>query len=300
MNKFSLLKASILVYLIFLQIDAEGLSLGLEINAGNLSFSKERTSSELTFNGSNYPWDLSIKATESVQNQLNLQVGFYSDPILNNLISTIFEYQENIFTFTIGPFVGILSGSTAIMNPGLTMGFRAQLPGLLFAEYRTDSTIGGQISTVGDYMQSLTRLAVGIFPPNAITTLSLETKTFTQKTSTATDIIDSIDTYKINNFIYQKNVDDTIEINFGYEILSRKYIEQTTVIHSLGSILLGVTIDIGVTEFSRLRTSLDSSIYSFGRDALIGIINPGPGGYMFKVSTGITFDIDQLTTNSMF
>ena len=28
--------------------------------------------------------------------------------------------------------------------------------------------------------------------------------------------------------------------------------------------------------------------------------NPGPGGYMFKINTGITFDIDQLTTTSMF
>ena len=300
MNKPKLFRTSILVCLIFLGIYAESLSLGLEINTGNLSFSKERTASALTFDGTNYPLDLSIKATESVQDQLNLQVGFYSDPILKNLISTIFEYQENIFTFTIGPFVGILNGSSTIMNPGLTMGFRAQLPGLLFAEYRTDSTIGGQISTIGDYMQSLTRLAIGIFPPNAITTLSLETKTFTQKNSATTDIIDNIDTYKLNNFIYQKNVTDTVEISFGYEILSRKYIEQATVTHSLGSILLGVTIDVRITEFSRLRTSLDSSIYSFGRDALIGITNPGPGGYMFKINTGITFDIDQLTTTSMF
>ncbi|KKK56632.1 hypothetical protein LCGC14_3062600, partial [marine sediment metagenome] len=81
--------------------------------------------------------------------------------------------------------------------------------------------------------------------------------------------------------------------------LSKKYFDAADltvepVKHTLNSIVIGVAADISITDYLVLLLNLESSIYTFGQHELLGIPNPGPGGYLFRASTGIRLDFDRL------
>jgi len=62
---------------------------------------------------------------------------------------------------------------------------------------------------------------------------------------------------------------------------------------------VGTKFDVEITPFLNIFLDIDSSIYTFGQDILLGA-NPGSGlgGFLFSAHFGIKLDIDHLSQSN--
>ena len=194
----------------------------------------------------------------------------------------------------VGPFFGLFNSTSSILKPGLSTSVQLEFPGIAYMLFRSDSSIGGRLVEVGDYTQERSDIAVGVYVQNVIMSAVLKSRRFSQKTAADAEILDALSVYAFETDIFRKNAPYKVLLSFGYHQLTRSYIHPTETLHALNSIVLGTNVDIFLTPYLTTSLNLESSVYSFGSDELLGISNPGPGGYLFRAYVGVTFDTDHL------
>ena len=270
------------------------LELGTNFHIGNLAFDRARVSTDTTFTGLSFPWGVDAFVDHSVNEQIGIHAGFYMDSILRNTVYTLFTFKESFLELSVGPFFGLFNSRTTLLKSGISTAIKLEFPGIIFVRFRTDSSIGGRLVEAGDYLQERNDLGVGFYVPQAICSVGLLTKKYTVKVA-AGETVDNLYIYSFTTDIFQKNTPYKVIVNFALHQLSKTFIEtaQTTK-HALNSLVAGFTIDIFLADFMTLSVSLDSSIYTFGTNALLGITNPGPGGYLFQASAGVKINIDSI------
>jgi hypothetical protein len=168
-----------------------------------------------------------------------------------------------------------------------------QIPGIVYLSYGSESTLGASLVQVGDYLQQQSNASLGFYIPNAIASANILTKKYTEKTS-AGDTIDQLTQYSFKTDIYQKNVPYRVLLTFGYQTLSKTFLEASTTTAQLGSIIVGTRVEFHVTNFLTLVADLNSSVYTFGQESLVGLSNPGPNGYLFQLQAGAQLSLDNI------
>ncbi len=270
------------------------LDIGTSFHIGNLNFEKTRVSGDTGFTGTTFPWGIDAFINQNISDGLNLHTAFFMDPILRNISYTLFTYRQNFFSIGVGPFFGIFNSTATVLKSGISTAVRLELPGIMYLSFRADSSIGGRLIQDGDYIQERSDVSFGYYIRNAICSLNLLTKRYTMKTA-AGESIDSLTEYSFKTDIFQKNVPYQVLLSLGFHKLSKLFVESgSTIDHSLGSLVIGTKVDVFLNDYLALVFVLDSSVYSFGMGTLVGVSNPGPGGYLFKASTGITLNIDNI------
>ncbi|MGA2975763.1 MAG: hypothetical protein ABSF77_10690 [Spirochaetia bacterium] len=269
---------------------ASGLDLGVEGWLGNLGFSNDRTVTDLTMPGSDYFWGLSLYGTQSITDAISFETGFYSDPILRNTCYTLFGYHEKILSVGVGPFFGIFNDAGTLLKSGISTAVRLELPGIVFVSFRSDSSIGGELVQIGDYLQSRNDISFGVYLPNAICTLSLNSSTFQQKAA-ASDVIDSLTVYAFSTDIYKKNVPYRLIVTFSYQSLARSFVETAaTTTASLNSVIIGTEIDITLAHSLLLQAGIEGNVYSFGLGTLVG----SDTNFLFRSFAGLKMNLDSI------
>ena len=159
----------------------------LEIDAsyfmGNLIFPGNYSETSTAFSGKTYPWGISIGASHRISDKLDLKAGFLDDPILRNMIYTEFQYSEDYFSIGVGPFFGAFNSTVPLLNSGISTSIKAQVPGLLFVNFRTDNSIGTRMIETGNYIQTRNEISFGFYVPHAICTLYLDSKDYVEVVS---------------------------------------------------------------------------------------------------------------------
>ncbi|MBN2443952.1 MAG: hypothetical protein JXJ04_21495 [Spirochaetales bacterium] len=300
---------SILLLLLFsMSLPVHSLEIGGNFRIGNLAFSPERERTDTEFTGTDfYNWGLSLYGIHKINDKLTFSTGFYSDPILRNISSSYVIYTEDIFSIGIGPVFGFLnSGLDPLMKPGISAILRIEIPALIFFELSAGNSLNARLSVDRDYIQERSDLSIGFFVPNAICTANILTRKFTQLhtlTESGVDVfydyVDSFTEYSFKANIFQKNVPYKLNILFAYQLLSKSYIQGTEKTdHRLNSIIIGSGLELDFSPAIHFTIDVQSSLYTFGDGELLGTINPGPMGYMFKASTGIKINIDKIIQSS--
>lgn len=260
----------------------------------NFAFADGRTSADLSFSGMNFPWGIDAYVNHAVDEKIGIHAGYFMDPILRNTVYTLFTFRESFLNLSVGPFFGLFNSTTALLKAGISTSVKLSFPGIIFVQFRTDSSIGGRLIQEGDYLQEQNMVSLGFYVPFAICTLGLHTKKYTSKVSTGENI-DNLYIYSFKTDIYKKNVPYKVLVNFAVHQLSKTFIETAgTTVHQLNSIVAGFQVDIFPSEVITIQLALDSSIYTFGTSALLGVSNPGPGGYLFDASAGVVINIDAI------
>ena len=281
---------------LFLLLIGLSQSFGLEVGAlfrlENLSFKTDRARTDASFSGTDLFWGLSIFATHTLSDKFSLEGGFYNDAILRNVTYTLFNYDEQFINLGIGPFFGLLNSATSILNPGISTSIRLAWPGKVFIYFRADNTIGGRLIEAGDYIQERNDISFGFYVYNAICTLNLNTRKFTQQQA-GYEVIDSLTNYSFKTDIFQKNIPYRLLFSFSFQTLSKKFTD-TAADHALSSIILGTEVDFQVTDVLGIMLNLESSIYTFGQGELSGLSNPGPAGFLFRAYAGCKINFDKL------
>ena len=286
-------------FLILLGLAAAGSSLySLEIGArfhiANKYFSPARTVDATTFDGTSVTWGIDGYINHQINENIGINTGFYMDPILKNTMYTLFTYKHSFLSLSVGPFFGLFNSTSTLLKSGISTSIGLEFPGVVFLRFRADSSIGGELVSAGDYLQEQNSIYFGFYVPHAICSAGLTTRKYTYLATAATRVVDGLNIYSFSTDIYQKNTPYRVLINFSLHQLKKTFIDTATTVHSLNSLVAGFELNINLTDFFVLSMALDSSIYSFGTNQLLGVTNPGPGGYLFEASAGVLINIDTI------
>jgi hypothetical protein len=268
---------------------ASSLDLGVEGWLGNLGFRTDRVSTDTSLPGTDYFWGLSVYGSQTLTDALSFETGFYADPILRNTSYTLFSYNQKILSVGIGPFFGFFNDTTTLLKSGISTAVRLELPGIAFISFRSDSSIGGQLIQVGDYLQSRSDISIGVYLPNVICTVFLNSRTFDQKAAAA-DVVDSLTEYGLLTDIYQKNVPYRLLLSFSYQSLSRSFVAATTTTSTLDSLILGLQVTVTLPGSMSLHAGLEGDVYSFGLGTLVG----SASNFLFRSYAGVKMSLDSI------
>ncbi len=266
---------------------AAGLDLGMEARAGNLGFRTDRTSTDTSLPGGDFFWGVSVFGSQALSESITVESGFYTDPVLRNTSRTLFTYNARFLSVGIGPVFGLFNDLGTPLKSGLSSFVRLEYPGVIFVTLRSDSTIGGSLVRVGDYSQERTDVALGIYFPNAICTLSVTARSFEQKADTQ-NVTDSLTEYTFATEIYKKNVPYRLRVWMAYQDLSRSYITGSTVTATLGSVILGTQVEVILAGPVTLRAGVEGNVYSFGLGTLVG----SDSAFLFRSYAGLRLNLD--------
>jgi hypothetical protein len=281
----------LLFLLLFLTVPAIcsfTLEVGADFHIGNLTFDRNRSIGDRGFTGTNFNWGLSTYVNHPITEDLTILAGYYMDPILRKRIYTRFTYNYNFLTIGVGPFAGVFNSFETLIKPGISTYIRLDFPGVVFLEFQADSSMGGRMIETGEYFQERTGVSLGYYVPHAICAVNIDTSKYTSKTSTG-EVIDKLQEYTFSTDIFKKNAPYKIFLAFGFQRLSKIFIvDDSSTSHSLGSIIVDTRADFFLPKDLTLFAKLKSSVYTFGLDKLLGLSNPGPGGYLFEASIGFS------------
>jgi hypothetical protein len=268
---------------------ASALDLGLTAWAGNLGFRTDRASTDTTFPGADYFWGLSLYGSQQITDKIGFETGFYSDQVLRNTSYTLFTYSEKILSIGVGPFFGFFNDPVTLLKSGISTAVKLELPGIAFVSFRSDSSIGGELVQVGDYLQERNDISLGFYVPNAICTLSLNSRKFEQKAAADT-VIDTLTEYAFATDIFRKNVPYRLLVTFAYQSLEKSYVAAATTSAALNSIVIGSQVSVSLSESVLLQAGVEGTVYSFGTGTLLGGASP----FLFRAFTGVKVSADAI------
>ena len=270
------------------------LDAGASYRIESLAFKNDRASTETDFSGLELPMGFSLYATEKLQQDLTLDAEYSYDSILRHILTGVVTYQGNLFSFGVGPFLGFFNTDQLWPKVGVTSVFRVEWPGTVFVELWLDNSTGSQLTDTGDYLQERSNLSVGFYVPNAICSVNLFRRRFAENTGAA-EVSDQISEYTFAADIFEKNVPFKIILSFGLQTLTREWdVAGVTTTHTLQSLIVGTQFDMKISDAVGITIDLDSGVYSFGQDELVGIPSPGIQGYLFRAVAGVTVDVDSI------
>ena len=275
-----------LALLVLVTVGAASFELGAYFDLSNLDFARERPVTATTLPGDSYLWGVAVTGHQELSDSLELDLAFRSDPILRNVGYTLLSYTDRFFRLRLGPFFGLLNSPGTILQSGLSTTVELFVPGIAVLTLRSDNSLSGRLVVAGDYIQEQSELSVGFFVPNAIPRIYIRTKRYTWKTDTG-EAVDSFSAYGLETDIFQKNIPYRVVLDFSYQDSSRAFVEAATTTHRYGALVLGTELSVELFDQLTVQADLESSVYAFGRDALVG--QTVADRFLFRLRTGLAY-----------
>ena len=290
---------ALIILALCLGTTAFSLDLGLFFDIGNLDIPDGTTAGDNAFPGTTFPWGLEVYGSQKASDTTGIDVSFYVDPILRNISYTLFNYGADFFSIGVGPFFGFFNTRETVLKSGISTSFRAEIPGVVFVSFRADSSIGGGLERTGDYTQERNDVSLGYYVKNAICSANLFTRRYAELDATLGKVIDGFTEYSFSTDIFQKNVPYRIKLNFAYQQRTKSFVD-STITHTLNSIVIGTEFDFQVNDTLTLIADLDRSVYSFGfvsnttadTQDILDLSETWPGVYLFRARIGAKLHLD--------
>lgn len=265
--------------------------LSMEALGGNLFFPWNQGSATTgNFPANNLFWGAAVSVYDTIGDSgASYRINYATDPILRHIVSVMLTYNIGFAQFGVGPFLGTFNSSGTPIKSGLSTSLRVEWPGRVFASIRSDSSLGGGMLAVGDYVQEMTEMSVGWYVHNAICSLSMLTKKFYSQETIALQTLDKLSRYTFDVNVYSKGAPLTLIWTLGYQTLSKTW-SDTAVKDSLGSVILGARADWRVSRKVRVTGRLETGIYTFGLDALQGR-GPDSRSFLFDAGLGVVLSL---------
>ncbi len=252
------------------------------------------------FPGNAFPWGASLFWKKPANDISGIEIGFYRDPILKNLGYTNFYYNDELFNIEVGPFFGLFNTAETLIKSGIATSMRLNIPGFAFAQFDTQSTIGGRLVSAGDYIQEANNISLGFYVYNAICTILIDTKSYTSIIASGSSQTEDFTEYAFVADIFQKNVPYTVQLKIGYQQKVRTL--EAVSIERLNSIVLGTDLKVSPFEFLSVFLGIESCVYSFGyledsaagTKELITFSKVFPGNFLYNATVGVSLDLENI------
>jgi hypothetical protein len=249
--------------------------------AGNMAFNQNRTSflDDKKFEPNYFPFGL-VQLDGTYTDFINYRIGFDRDPVLRNRVITNISFNFEYIHLDIGPFIGPFNNWDRVITPGISAGFSAEWPGVLFGRLTAGSTIGAGLNDDGDYVQQHGEIVFGFWVPYVVNSLNVSLRSFTEELD-GERIEDRWIRYQYTADVFAKNVPYTVHIDMGYQTLERAYSAGGT--DTLKSIFLGFETSVKIHPMVKVLLGAEMPIYSWGEKPLG---NPGRT-VLFQAHTGV-------------
>jgi hypothetical protein len=286
------------IFLLLAPILAGAIDLELRAGAGDIAFDDDRVSplSEEAPPGAFKPQAfplVKIEASGNIDEAFLYHGGYERDPILRNRVYADLGYRWKFLTVEMGPFMGVFNNRDSILNPGASVGIGFNFPDIIFLDLKASSTLGGLLEDTGDYSQKTRNISLGFWVPYVVCSLNVETKEHTVLEKSESVIEDAVDRYFFRANVYTKNVPYTIQIDLGYQSLTRSYSD-----YSL------VTKNTKTDEFKNLFLGFEAAYTIFpGLAAFLGgemplyawssgdMVDPPKSAFLFKFTGGVVWTL---------
>ncbi|MFW5843263.1 MAG: hypothetical protein ACOCW6_05010 [Spirochaetota bacterium] len=284
-----------LLLLFFLLFSAAGklfsLTVEAEFDIGNLGFSTSRDADTESLPVWSYPWGFRAAVGETISENLAYKTGVERDFVIRNFAFLQFQHQINTLTLGAGPTFGFLSspGSPGLIRPGLAGYIRWNLYSFGYVSLDALAPLYSPSDEADDFYQARRRLQMGFYLPNVITTFSVSKREFILTTESGEEA-DALVEYATEAEVFQKNIPYRIALRFAYQDY-RKFFEEpgTTGRHALGALVFGTGVRWDLKDNGSYYINLDSSVYTFGRLALLGEFSDS--AYFFRAQTGFVYSL---------
>jgi hypothetical protein len=273
---------------------AFSMELEARFDLGNLGFDPDRASTDATYSGTDYYWGGTVEVTHGFSERMGLRAGFSRDAVLRNMAYAMLYYNLDYLNMGIGTIQGFNNTTGATLKPGLASSVQLNFPGVMFARIEFDSSLGSVPLDTGDYTQNRNELSVGFYVPNAICSLTLESRKL-YELQAAEAVVDSLMRYSFTADIFKKNSPYRLLFSLAYQTLQKKFTVADTV-HTLNSLMAGLQLSFDLTRYLTIMLGVDNGLLTSGQDQLDGLQNPAPGGYLFQATTGITLNFSNMKT----
>ncbi|HUX41505.1 MAG TPA: hypothetical protein VMV83_10105 [Rectinemataceae bacterium] len=293
------------IFAIFAFLSARGLAaldIGMEARAGSLQFPWNQT----TETTGTTPWSSDITrwfegaaawVDIPMGEDFEIHVGYETDPVIRNVLSSLFRFDRGIASVGVGPFIGFLNSDNRIASFGLSTALQVQWPGIAYLSAQSDGGLAlGLVAGLSSVPQTRAELSAGFYTPNAIVSAELSGKRFSQTDSAGKLIDDDFTRYALVVDIYKKNIPYQLRTTLGYELRS-KYWESSALTDSLGSAILGLKITVEATEDLKVYGEFTNAVFTFGMDNLAGR-SPATSDLLFTATLGMVWTVDPASAAS--
>jgi hypothetical protein len=189
-----------------------------------------------------------------------------------------------------GPFVGLFNTGERIISPGIAAALGLEFPGILFGSLKGASTIGSLALFPGDFIQETGEIAVGFWVPYAVCTLSIDTKSFTERKTDELLVKDEHTRYQFRADVFTKNVPYTIRVDLGYQSLKRSYSPEGSGSETdeLKSVYAGFEGTYRIVPAFQLILGAEMPVYIWGEKPLKG---PERKTFMYQFHAGFVWTL---------
>ncbi|GHU64357.1 hypothetical protein FACS189447_01000 [Spirochaetia bacterium] len=284
------------IFFFLMPLAAGAMDLELSGGVGNAAFDDDRTftlgEESKAFTPQIFPL---IKAGISgdIGDSFIYYAGYERDPILRNRVYANMGYKVGFLTLEMGPFLGVLNSKDSILTPGAAVGINLQFPGIVFLDLKASSTLGSLLEDTGDYAQNTRNLSLGFWVPYVVCSLNMETKEHIVLTKSETVTEDAVERYFFRADVYTKNVPYTVQVDLGYQNLSRSYsdyrlVKKNTKTDELKAFFLG--LEAAYTLFPGFKTFFGGEIplYSWSSGDME---KPENDAFLFRLRGGIVWTL---------
>lgn len=290
-----LLLSLVLSLLLFPVFHGAALELDAIFDFGNLGFSPNRDSSDTGFTGLDWLWGGTLELAHQFSDNVEVRGGIYRDVVLRNVAYAMMYYKLDYFRMGFGIIQGVQNSADTVLKPGIASSVRVDVPGVVFASFLFDYSLGGPPIEVADYLQSRSEFVLGFYAHNVICSLGVYSKKFVEQ-ETAQEVVDDLIRYFFKADVFRKNSPYRLVFTFGYQSMQKKFLDGSASppVHTLNSLLAGAELDVDVTRYLALLVGLDASVFTLGDDQLAGLQYPGPGGFLFTAHAGFSLNFAAL------
>jgi hypothetical protein len=225
---------------------------------------------------------------EDLGDGFSLRAEYETDPVLRHIVKGVVTYEAGIASISAGPMIGAFNSTSTLLKAGIDIGFKLELPGIVYFSVKTDSSMGTGLATPGDYSQEFSELMAGWYVYNAICSVGMTTKRYTRVVD-AGILVDSMNAYTFSVDVHKKNAPYRVLADLGYQTVSRTY--PSDLVDGLGIVVLGAQVSVDINPSVMLVAGLDSGVYVFGTDELMGR-GPDPSSFIFSANMGVVIRLD--------
>ncbi|MGM0674073.1 MAG: hypothetical protein ACQETQ_05190 [Spirochaetota bacterium] len=268
---------------------ARALEVDASVGAGNIGFFFDRQSEDSDLGGGTFLPDGHLTLSETVLDGFIISGTFEHDRILSNTFALTFGYEGQTIEVAAGPFLGFFVDfdNPEVVKPGVTTKLRTELWEAGFVSLRSDITLDPELSTkTDDFRQFRLDARAGFYLPNIITSFEYERASlFTTDGDRRSE--DRRREYAVQTEVFRKNIPYRILLRFALRNELREFRDGAK--HAFGAGIFTPGITYRVDSQVRLNASLENGVYVFGREDLLGEVEPDR--YFFRAQLGCTVSL---------
>ena len=296
--------AALIITLCIVPLRIHSLDLEISGGAGNYAFDSGLTSSlgdeAESFQSQFYP--LALVQISGEKGNFYYNMGFERDPLLRNRFFANVAINLNYFFVEAGPYLGLFNTRKLPVSPGIGAGLGFTVPGIIFIEARGSSTLAIPMDIKGNYSQLSGDISLGFWVPHVVCSLNVRARNYTVRKESNLLIEDAFSRYFFRADIYTKNVPYTMQLDLGYQSLSRSYsswktggggLVKDTRSDTLKSIFIGLEMTYTVIPVLKVYLGGEIPVYSWAELPMKDL----PGGTaLFQAWTGVIWTLPSKKT----